>query len=64
VGMKLFRWEKEEKIKGSAKLWVAAVLAPFLIMGLWQVRKEKAIQPNHSVNQNAPGVSTLPARQK
>lgn len=38
VGMKLFRWEKEEKIKGSAKLWVAAVLAPFLIMGLWQGR--------------------------
>lgn len=36
VGMKLFRWEKEEKIKASAKLWVAAVLAPFLLMGLWQ----------------------------
>src|SRR6266700_5887163 len=36
VGMKLFRWEKEEKIKGSAKLWVAAVLAPFLMMGIWE----------------------------
>jgi ABC-2 type transport system permease protein len=36
VGMKLFRWEKEEKIRGSAKLWVAAVLLPFLIMGFWQ----------------------------
>jgi ABC-2 type transport system permease protein len=64
VGMKLFRWEKEEKIKGSAKLWVAAVLAPFLIMGLWQVRSEKTAQPDHGLNQNAPGVSTLPARQK
>ena len=36
VGMKLFRWEKEEKIRGAAKLWVAAVLLPFLIMGVYQ----------------------------
>ena len=35
VGMKLFRWEKEEKIRGTAKLWVAAVLLPFLIMGVY-----------------------------
>jgi ABC-type multidrug transport system permease subunit len=36
VSLKLFRWEKEEKIKGSAKLWVAAVLAPFFVLGIWQ----------------------------
>jgi imidazolonepropionase-like amidohydrolase/ABC-type multidrug transport system permease subunit len=36
VGMKLFRWEKEEKIKGRAKLWVAAVLLPFLAIGVEQ----------------------------
>ena len=36
VGMKLFRWEKEEKIKGRAKLWVAAVLLPFLAIGAEQ----------------------------
>jgi ABC-2 type transport system permease protein len=36
VGLKLFRWEKEEKIKGTAKLWVAAVLLPFVVMGLLQ----------------------------
>jgi ABC-2 type transport system permease protein len=35
VGMKLFRWEKEEKIRGSAKLWVLAVLLPFIVIGLW-----------------------------
>src|ERR1700685_898626 len=33
VGIKLFRWEKEEKIGGRAKLWILAVLAPFLVMG-------------------------------
>jgi imidazolonepropionase-like amidohydrolase/ABC-type multidrug transport system permease subunit len=36
VASKLFRWEKEEKLKPSAKLWVAAALAPFLIAGAWQ----------------------------
>ncbi|HML16919.1 MAG TPA: amidohydrolase family protein [Bryobacteraceae bacterium] len=36
LGVKLFRWEKEEKMRGSAKLWVLAVLAPFVLMGTWQ----------------------------
>jgi ABC-2 type transport system permease protein len=36
VGMKLFRWEKGEKIRASAKLWVLAVLVPFLVMGAWR----------------------------
>ncbi len=36
LSMKLFRWEKEEKLKPSAKLWVLAVLAPFLLIGAWQ----------------------------
>src|ERR1700690_3307191 len=30
ISYKLFRWEKEEKIRGSAKLWVGAVILPFL----------------------------------
>ncbi len=36
ISMKLFRWEKEEKIRGSAKLWVLVVLLPFIVMGIWQ----------------------------
>jgi len=36
ISMKLFRWEKEEKIRGSAKLWVLVVLLPFIVMGLRQ----------------------------
>lgn len=36
LAMKLFRWEKEEKLPSSAKLWLAAVLGPFLAMGLYQ----------------------------
>jgi ABC-2 type transport system permease protein len=36
ISMKLFRWEKEEKIRGSAKLWVLVVLLPFIVMGMLQ----------------------------
>ncbi|HEY4677601.1 MAG TPA: ABC transporter permease [Candidatus Angelobacter sp.] len=37
VGAKLFRWEKEEKIRGRAKLWVLAVLVPFVAIGFWKI---------------------------
>lgn len=53
VGMKLFRWEKEEKIKASAKLWVAAVLAPFLIIGLFTWRYENKSQSNRELNRTS-----------
>lgn len=36
VSIKLFRWEKDEKVRPAAKLWLAGVLAPFLLMGAWQ----------------------------
>jgi ABC-2 type transport system permease protein len=32
---KLFRWEKEEPIQKSAKLWALIFLVPFLLMGYW-----------------------------
>jgi imidazolonepropionase-like amidohydrolase/ABC-type multidrug transport system permease subunit len=36
VSTKIFRWEKEEKIRSSAKLWIAAVLLPFFVLGGYQ----------------------------
>lgn len=36
VATKLFRWEKEEKLRPAAKLWVAAVLLPFFVLGGYQ----------------------------
>jgi imidazolonepropionase-like amidohydrolase/ABC-type transport system involved in cytochrome c biogenesis permease component len=38
LSVKLFRWEKDEKMKPSAKLWVLVVLIPFMVAGAWQVR--------------------------
>jgi imidazolonepropionase-like amidohydrolase/ABC-type multidrug transport system permease subunit len=36
IATKLFRWEKEEKLRNSAKLWVLAALAPFFLLGVYQ----------------------------
>jgi len=33
--LKLFRWEKEERISTQAKLWSGVFVLPFLVMGLW-----------------------------
>jgi imidazolonepropionase-like amidohydrolase/ABC-type multidrug transport system permease subunit len=43
VGIKLFRWEKEEKIAGKAKLWILVVLAPFFLIGIYQARTKQSI---------------------
>ena len=37
VSAKLFRWEKDEKIAGSAKLWVVGVLLPFFALGSYEL---------------------------
>jgi imidazolonepropionase-like amidohydrolase/ABC-type multidrug transport system permease subunit len=44
VGIKLFRWEKEEKISGRAKLWILGVFAPFLLMGFYQAKTRENIE--------------------
>ena len=49
IAMKIFRWEKEEKMRPAAKLWVLAVLLPFALLGSYQayakdnVRKTKIL---------------------
>lgn len=36
LAVQLFRWDKDERIKPAAKLWVALALAPFVLLGAWQ----------------------------
>lgn len=43
LAVKLFRWEKEEKVKSSAKLWVLAALAPFLLLGTYQAYSKESL---------------------
>jgi imidazolonepropionase-like amidohydrolase/ABC-type multidrug transport system permease subunit len=44
LGVKLFRWDKDDKMRPQAKLWVLAVLAPFLAMGMWQAKSRTNIE--------------------
>jgi imidazolonepropionase-like amidohydrolase/ABC-type multidrug transport system permease subunit len=50
ISYKLFRWEKEEKIRASAKLWLAAVLTPFLVLGFWQMHARTGIAKTKVLN--------------
>jgi len=50
IAYKLFRWEKEEKIKNSAKLWLLAVLLPFLCVGAWQTHTRSSVVKTKILN--------------
>src|SRR6185369_2412000 len=36
VSFKIFRWSKEDRVSSGSKAWVAAVLAPFVLLGVWE----------------------------
>jgi imidazolonepropionase-like amidohydrolase/ABC-type multidrug transport system permease subunit len=36
ISFNIFRWSKDDRVPSSSKVWVAAVLAPFLILGAWE----------------------------
>ncbi len=36
VSQQLFRWEPEEKVTARAKIWAAAAIVPFLLLGAWE----------------------------
>lgn len=36
VSRQLFRWEPEQKVGGRAKMWAAAAIVPFLLLGVWE----------------------------
>jgi imidazolonepropionase-like amidohydrolase len=45
----LFRWEKEEKLQPRKKLWVVAVLAPFLAMGCYRAYTRDHLAENQAL---------------
>ena len=50
IAYKLFRWEKEEKIRASAKLWLVGVLTPFVILGAWQLHARTNVEKTKILN--------------
>src|SRR6266700_1958222 len=43
IALKLFRWEKDEKVRTSSKLWLIAAMVPFLVIGAKEVRSRAGI---------------------
>jgi imidazolonepropionase-like amidohydrolase/ABC-type multidrug transport system permease subunit len=43
LALKLFRWEKEEKVKATAKLWLVAALLPFVLLGVYQAYSKESL---------------------
>jgi len=52
VSFTLFRWEKEEKIKNSAKGWILAVLLPFLLMGTYEAYTKEGIGKQKTIDRD------------
>jgi len=52
LAVQLFRWEKGEKIAPRNKLWVLAVLAPFVAMGSWQAYSKQHLGDNAALYRN------------
>ena len=49
LSRQLFRWDKEEKIRPAAKLWVLAVLAPFLFLGSYQIYSREHMKKSETL---------------
>lgn len=60
VASQLFRWEPETKIPRKAKLWAAATVLPFILLGIWEHSNGKMMMEAqaayHAINEpdNAP----------
>jgi imidazolonepropionase-like amidohydrolase/ABC-type multidrug transport system permease subunit len=49
LAVQLFRWEKEERIPPRNRLWVLAVLAPFVVMGCYQAFTREHLGNNQAL---------------
>ncbi|MDX2150618.1 MAG: ABC transporter permease [Bryobacteraceae bacterium] len=58
ISTKLFRWEKEEKISASAKLWLLAVFAPFAVLGVWQAQSKETINKSKALTRDIQRIRT------
>lgn len=59
LAVQLFRWEKEEKIQPRRKLWVLAVLAPFLAMGCYRAYSKEHLGQNEALFRDLQRSSTF-----
>ena len=59
ISSQLFRWEPEARLPRNAKLWAAATILPFILLGIWENHNGKLLATAASMmsdrpTQNAP----------
>jgi imidazolonepropionase-like amidohydrolase/ABC-type multidrug transport system permease subunit len=59
LSVQLFRWEKEEKIRPRNKLWVLAVLGPFIAMGSFKAYNQEHVGLNQAMYRDLQRASTF-----
>ena len=57
----LFRWEPEAKLPRNAKLWAAATILPFLLLGVWENHNGKLLATAASMMSDRPAENAPPA---
>jgi ABC-2 type transport system permease protein len=63
VATQLFRWEPEIKIPRNAKLWAAATIIPFVLLGIWEHSNGKMLkegQDAHKALEQSYSAPSLP----
>ena len=59
ISIKIFRWEKEEKIRPAAKLWLLAVLLPFVTLGVYQAYSRENVSKTKMISRELRRSRTL-----
>jgi imidazolonepropionase-like amidohydrolase/ABC-type multidrug transport system permease subunit len=49
LAVHLFRWEKGEKLRPRDKMWVGAVVFPFLLMGAYEAKTKQHLAENEAL---------------
>jgi ABC-2 type transport system permease protein len=56
----LFRWEPEAKLPRNAKLWAAATILPFILLGIWENHNGKLLATAASMMSDRPAENAPP----
>jgi len=59
ISLKVFRWEKGEKLPPRAKAWVLAVLAPFFVIGAWNLQSKENLTKSKSLERELARKQTI-----
>jgi ABC-2 type transport system permease protein len=64
ISSQLFRWEPEAKLPRNAKLWAAATIFPFILLGIWENHNGKLLSVAASMSVSDKPADNSPPSEK